>query len=270
MREVNLIKAKEIVCDDSYDAIFRKHRRLNPTDESRALQLLRFTRLVMESEIETVKEVEDVCSRSHDLIHLSGVHEFREDAHGRRIDELRHFWGVHWETLRHVKHVQQFIETVCENAGGEKKKRSVGLFYRHRRAPWRTPEWFAERKWREIELKQLNKLQTQPLTKFYPYITDVPTEEHYLLLQVDALVPKGLKPDMRADICQEMLVDIYCGNKTIADLRESINFYVKQFFKQNHIWRSVSIDAPVFGNTGKQTLAEVLSSPNYFNISLHY
>ena len=89
-------------------------------------------------------------------------------------------------------------------------------------------------------------------------MTEQATEEHALLLAVDSVVPKGLNTDTRADICQDLLVDILSGELTLSALRASVSTYIRRFFRKNVSWAHVSLDAPIFGG-GKRTLAEVLA-----------
>lgn len=54
----------------------------------------------------------------------------------------------------------------------------------------------------------------------YPFIIK-PRAEHEELLAINSLVPKGLPDDMRGDVCQELMLEIYQGKLSIEALRGS-------------------------------------------------
>lgn len=257
MREVSTEKAYSIIMDKEHDSLFLDHPFGLPY-ASRSVQMLRFTKLAMEADIETIDALESIGRSSHDLVHLSGVHKFKYSP--CKADELRFFWGTQWEQLQYVPHVREYIESVCEASGyrAGRARRAVGLFDlsgpRSPNALWRTREWYEARK------AALHRLPVEPITQFYPYLPSDYTSEHRLLSCVHDLVPKSMRDDMRADVCQDILVDILSGALTIENIRDSLPTYVRRFFKQNATWGAVSLDAPIFGRSGKRTLADVLSS----------
>lgn len=260
MRTLQLDAAKEIITDRSYDAALPDiWRRTN-----RRVHLLKLSRLLMAAEVLTIKEIHDICRQSHDLVHLSGVHKIKYD--GAKAGELRFFWGGLWgedTVINQVPHLKDYIAAVCENSSyrAGKAKRPMGLLQnlffplhgspsrRHGPIPWRTKEWHAARK----------PAPLLPRIEFYPFLTETPQAEHALLLAVDKIVPKGLNADTRADVCQDLLVDIISGDLTLAELHAAVPVYIRRFFKRNSAWKHLSIDAPIFGN-GTCTLADVLAA----------
>lgn len=70
----------------------------------------------------------------------------------------------------------------------------------------------------------------------YPYVATA-TDKHADLLAVNALVPRDLPENMRADICQEVLLAIYEGQTTIEALKArngTSAYYIRKFYKDNY------------------------------------
>lgn len=261
MQELSLEIAKEIVIEPVPDmsgmtSIFYK--------PGRAASMLKFTRLLMASEVYTINEIDKIQKECHDLSHLAGVHKFPKRV--AKADETRWFWTQLWRednVINQVKGLKQYIIDVCEASAfrAGHATRPYGLFLgyggsmRHHNHPWRTAEWYEER--RPI------RIPFQPLTEFYPYISVTPTEDHDLLLAVDRLVPKGLNPDTRADVCQDMLVAVLSGEVTLDNLAGERPKYMKQFFKMFPTkYGHLSLDMPLSfgGDEMNKTLAETIAA----------
>jgi hypothetical protein len=233
MREVSLERAKEIITE--------------PIAElgGRSQNLLKFSRLIMEAEVETIDEIQAISKDSHDLVHLSGVHKFKYSP--LKADELRYFWGWLWSSnlIKSVKGLRDYIAMVCEASAFQsgRRRRPYGLLYGSDRPfygskPWRTPEW--------LEARKVKKPLFVPLSEFYPYVSTRSTDEHEFLLAVDALVPKGLNNEFRADICQDMIVAILTGETTLENLRDATPKFIKQFMKQMPSkYGHLSLDMPL-------------------------
>lgn len=262
MLELSLDKAKEIIIEP----IFIEPDLMGwGAAGGRNTNLLKFTRLLMAAEVYTINEIQTITKNSHDLVHLSGVHKFRYSSPNCKAEELRWFWtGIYHndELMRQVYGLRQYIIDVCEASAfrAGKSRRPYGLFFgtggsmRHYNHPWRTPEWYAAR--------QPKKIPHIPVSEFYPFISGSPTEDHDLLLAVDALVPKGLNNATRADICQDMLVAILSGETTLENLADSRPKYMKQFFKQfPGKYGHLSLDAPIdFGDGTFRTIADTIAA----------
>lgn len=70
----------------------------------------------------------------------------------------------------------------------------------------------------------------------YPYITKI-RDEHADLLAINAIIPKGIPDNMRADMCQEIMLAILEGRTTIEMLKAkngSATYYIKKFYHDNY------------------------------------
>lgn len=70
----------------------------------------------------------------------------------------------------------------------------------------------------------------------YPYITN-PRDEHAQLLAVNEIIPKSIPDNMRADMCQEILLAILEGRTTLEALKaksQSPSYFIKKFYHDNY------------------------------------
>lgn len=70
----------------------------------------------------------------------------------------------------------------------------------------------------------------------YPYITK-PRDEHADLLAINEIIPKSIPDNMRADMCQEIMLAILEGQTTLAALKEksrSGTYFIKKFYHDNY------------------------------------
>lgn len=92
----------------------------------------------------------------------------------------------------------------------------------------------------------------------YPYLLDTQVEGADLLLAVNAAVPKSLPQDVRADVCQELILACLAGEVDARQIAAHAPHFIKQHYKRYpRRFGIVSLDAPIFGD-GTKTLAEVL------------
>lgn len=260
MQTLSLEIAKEIVIEPAPDMSAMTHQLYKP---GRAASMFKFTRLLMKSEVYTINEIEKIQRECHDLSHLAGVHKFSKAV--AKADETRWFWTQLWRednVIHQVQGLKQYIIDVCEtsafNAGYGKRPYGLFLGYggsmRHHNHPWRTAQWYADH--RPVKIPFI------PLTEFYPYISVTPTEDHDLLLAVDRMVPKGLNPDTRADICQDMLVAVLSGEVSLDNLAGERPKYMKQFWKMFPAkYGHLSLDAPLMygGDISDMTLGDMIA-----------
>lgn len=106
-------------------------------------------------------------------------------------------------------------------------------------APWRT--------YRPPVRKHSLPADRTPLA--YPFmIHDGGRPEHDLLRKILAAVPKGLPPDMKADVCQDLAVGILCGDFDVNDLQlpaKEMMARVRKMFPAK--WGPLSLDALIPG-----------------------
>lgn len=70
----------------------------------------------------------------------------------------------------------------------------------------------------------------------YPYISK-PTSDHADILAINAIVPAGMPDNVRADICQEIMIAILEGQTTIEKLRArkgTASYFIRRFYKENY------------------------------------
>lgn len=113
----------------------------------------------------------------------------------------------------------------------------------------------ARRPWR-----MLYRIPLQPVAEFYPFITGKPTNDHDLILAVDSLVPKTIPSEVRADVCQDMIVAILTGETTLDNLRDSKAQFIKRVFRDTPSkYGHLSLDAPlIYGDSKSRTLGETI------------
>lgn len=106
-------------------------------------------------------------------------------------------------------------------------------------------------------------------TLVYPFlIHDGGKPEHDLMRRVNAAVPKYLDPDMRADICQDIMVGILCGDFDADNLKlpaKEMTKRVMQMFPTKY--GPLSLDAPMDGVDGR-TLMDTLTEEDSLWASL--
>ena len=113
--------------------------------------------------------------------------------------------------------------------------------------------------------RHVHPSNSKPLSTHYPYLIN-DTNEHYQLVRaVDQAVPKTLNEDMRADICQELLLSIICGSLTTADLsRDLVNQYIRTAYKSlGNRFKELSLDGTSYSQrTGRAySLIDLLATP---------
>lgn len=89
---------------------------------------------------------------------------------------------------------------------------------------------------------------------FYPFACQAFRDDG-LVQKVNGLVRRSLPEQMRADVCQEIIVSVLEGTVTEEDLNQSLveRFIKEEFKKQGY---AISLESPQFG--GEKTLGQVL------------
>ncbi len=71
----------------------------------------------------------------------------------------------------------------------------------------------------------------RPAHQYYPYITGPVRDEHRLVVVVNEAVPKGIPDDIRADICQDILVALLDHQIEIHDLSLAVPEFIKRQYR---------------------------------------
>lgn len=74
---------------------------------------------------------------------------------------------------------------------------------------------------------------------------------------IEAAIPKGLPAFIRDDVRSEMLADMLAGDLELADAREAAGYYLSDYYRQHDVWRDLSLDAPIGGDT-KRTFVDMI------------
>lgn len=121
------------------------------------------------------------------------------------------------------------------------------------RVPWRI--------WRDAEPRGRPRLTVPSESLFYPYVIHKPTakdDTYDLMMLVNAAVPKQLPDHIRADICQDLIVDILAGDISADDVKHNLKSYSRKVFEMHPMkYGHLSLDAPM--GDGSFTLADILS-----------
>ena len=95
---------------------------------------------------------------------------------------------------------------------------------------------------------------------FYPYlIHEAKQDDHELLMLVNNAAPKHVPEQMRADLCQDMIVAILSGEMDKTELEGSVKEYTKKIYQMFPTrYGPLSLDhPPPWDDTGR-TLGELL------------
>jgi hypothetical protein len=212
----------------------------------RAKTCFNFLRYAMEAKLPNMTEISRASGVENDIAHLCGFHAKaqwqRTSMSGffsrilqspsllNKTPALRDY--VHWVVEQTPRGVIYQLDRISEI--GSRKSLHI----------WRRP----------------TKKRPSPMAEVYPFITSTPTEDHDLLLAVDRLVPKGIAADVRADLCQDMIVSILTGEIAIENLRDATPQYVKRLYKEMPSkYGHLSLDTQLFYGDGEsKTLGDTI------------
>lgn len=118
---------------------------------------------------------------------------------------------------------------------------------------WRVPAPKPERV-RKIKVPA-KKVWRPPAEKVadraYPYLIPHQSAEAKMLLDIHALIPKGIPHDIKGDLCQDLVVAVLSGETTVENIPEVIAKYAREARKfLPDRWKHVSIDEPIPGTDG--------------------
>lgn len=235
---VDIQKVKEVVAEPWSDQALRPLLLFKGNlNEGRARRYLNFVRSMMLAETPNATEIRKLSLAENDVAHLSGLHA----KWGWERMSMQSFFYRTLSSpsiLDRVTGLEDYLQWVIEN---------TPHFYPYAITPISEISlWKTNRPWRRLARKE-----RVPIAEFYPFISKTPTEDHELLLAVDALVPKTLLNETRADVCQDMIVAILTGETTLDNLRDSPREYVKRFFRQSPSkYNHLSLETP-FGNSSE-------------------
>lgn len=102
------------------------------------------------------------------------------------------------------------------------------------------PVWSALRARKKLAAEAKRKAERERnkprVALAYPFIMKR-RDEHTDILAVNDIVPKNIAADVRADICQEVMLAVLEGRTTIDALRarrDNAAFFIKKFYRENY------------------------------------
>jgi hypothetical protein len=213
----------------------------------RAKACFNLLRVAMDAELPNATEITRLSKGPDDTAHLCGFHA---KSGWQRMGMMGFFSRILQSpsVLGRTKGLEEYVRWVINQTP------NAFIFNLDPIAPlntWSTREWRRPPSVRK---------QRQPMAEFYPFITTTPTEDHELLLAVDRMVPKGISADIRADVCQDMIVSLLLGETTLDNLRDSTPQFVKRLYKEMPSkYGHLSLDAPlIYGDGKSRTLGETI------------
>lgn len=96
----------------------------------------------------------------------------------------------------------------------------------------------------------------------YPYIGEGTINNSDLLTAINTIVPRELPPDIRADVCQEMIVDVLAGILPLETAGEMMKKYVTRAYGER--FRLLSLDAPMRGFDGLRLVDTIEATRFHF------
>lgn len=208
-----------------------------------ARRRLNFLRAAMLAEVPDVTALSQLSKAEHDVAHLCGLHA----KSGWERMSVAGFFGrvlLSPSILHRAPGLDEYIYWLLDNTPSFE----INLLDR-------IPEF---NKWSTRDWRRPPRKPREQLTEYYPFIRGQATEDHELIIAVDALVPKVFMNDVRADVCQDMLVAILSGEVTLDNLKDGLPKYLKQFLKgAPSKYGHLSLDGPA-GVNDTRTLGEAL------------
>jgi hypothetical protein len=244
--EIKLESVKEIICSDGLESklrplvLFRGSLR-----EGRAKSLFSLLCAARRAEIPTYQQVCELTEWREDPAHFAGIHRPLQNM------QLNGFLSrvLKCPTVLALESgLSEYVSWLMQNSKGH----FLDLI------PTSETSYRSKRDWRVVARPKRDRRtrERELITEYYPYIKGEPTSDHELILAVDQLVPKGLLNDVRADVCQDMIVAILTGEVTFGNLRDGLPKYLRQFMRNAPSkYGHLSLDAPA--GEGR-TLAEAI------------
>jgi hypothetical protein len=98
----------------------------------------------------------------------------------------------------------------------------------------------------------------------YPFrSTDRPTLGSDVLEAVLRVMPRGLPPEIRADVSQDVLLAIYEGEVARSDIGSVVPAYVRDYYRRFGHYNEVSLSMPMRDDNSR-TLGDALSGERSF------
>lgn len=145
------------------------------------------------------------------------------------------FWtGTHWSPADEFKlSVLCEADTDIEAAADAIGRKPTSIAHRARDTGLTLP-----RQWSKLIMpkRALKPREAATGLMAYPYISKANSSSADLL-EINALIPKGMPEHIRADVCQEIMIAILEGRTTLEALRSrkgTVPYFIRRFYKDNY------------------------------------
>lgn len=217
--------------------------------EHRMRSVFSMLRFLRDNEIPKPLRCQEFLSSLPDERHKAGVHAKSIASSGiiRWLCRLRENPSV----FEIDKPLKEYVDWVWENAQSSLK------YIRLRRIS--ETSYRSRRNWRVLQ-------SLGAPTELYPFIPKNMTLETPILQAVHAIVPKYLEEDIRADVCQDLIVSILTGEASLGNLEDFVVSHLKTHRGMyGDRWgnvagggKLVSMNAPARGRDDWQTIEDTL------------
>lgn len=218
--------------------------------EHRARTMFALIRLLRDNDVPTPPDAVSLLEALPDERHRSGLHAKTLPSMSltRWIARLKQAPAV-FDIDRNLR---EYVEWVWN---------SIPPRSRFLLAPISATAYRSRRAWRLVQ-----KALGEP-TQLYPFITKDRTADNAILAAVHSAVPKYLAEDIRADVCQDLIVSILTGEVSLDNLSEIVPQHLKAHRDMyGDRWANVkgakliSLNAPMYAheNGGWLTVEETL------------
>lgn len=206
---------------------------------ARARAIFVFLSACMDAGVETVADI----VKASQITALSGAYANGKSRFISKVSDLAHLSGLH-SPLTNLG-VYGFLARIRQTTSVWPLTPGINRWADHVRGQLRIElepvsryaKWKTKRPWRIRERPEH--------AEFYPYIVGPPTDEMALVLRVHEAVPRYLPNELRADVCQELLVDILAGNMLVEQLGgEDFGRLIRDKMKQVRGRFTLSLDEP--------------------------
>lgn len=108
-----------------------------------------------------------------------------------------------------------------------------------------------------------NVKQTRTQDNRWPFLNEDRSEADKLVALVNGAVPRGLPEQIRADVCQDMILGVLTGDITEEGLERQVQKFLRRHYKAVETpFMAVSLNQPVPGTDG-QSWGDILSNERY-------
>lgn len=110
--------------------------------------------------------------------------------------------------------------------------------------------------WRRIPRPRSLRKPVEGITECYPY-AGPGFVGHDLLTAAHDAVSKGLPQDIRADVCQDLIVSVLAGEVSINNIRDAVPIHLRAHRKMYlDRWKLISLETPI--GDGSRRLVDII------------